>query len=146
LITGVDIVKTMIRVCAGEKLPYTQQQIGLPRGHAIECRINVEDPARNFMPQPGQVTIWHPPGGPGVRLDTHVVTGYVVPKFYDSMVAKLLVHADTRDECMDRTARALKEFKVEPIKTTIPLHLRLMNEPDVRANTTDIHWLERLLK
>ena len=145
MITGIDIVKTMIRVCAGEKLPYTQDQIKV-NGHAIECRINAEDPAKNFMPQPGVVTTWHPPGGPGVRMDTHVVTNYVVPKYYDSMVAKLIVHDDTRDECMNRTARALREFKVEPIKTTIPLHLRLMENGDFRKGGVDIHFLERLLK
>jgi acetyl-CoA carboxylase biotin carboxylase subunit len=145
MITGVDIVKTMIRVAAGEKLPYAQKDI-VVRGHAIECRINAEDPARNFMPQPGAVTTWHPPGGPGVRMDTHVVTNYVVPKFYDSMVAKLIVHDDTRDQCMDRTARALREFKVEPIKTTIPLHQRLMENADFRKGGVDIHFLERLLK
>ncbi len=144
-ITGVDIVQTMIRVAAGEKLALKQGDIKV-HGHAIECRINAEDPARNFMPQPGPVHIWQPPGGPGVRMDTHVHAGYVVPKWYDSMVAKLIVHADDRAKCMDRTARALREFKVEPIKTTIPLHLRLMNDPDFRKGGVDIHFLERLLK
>jgi acetyl-CoA carboxylase biotin carboxylase subunit len=144
-ITGIDIVKTMIRVAAGEKLPYTQDQVHV-HGHAIECRINAEDPARNFMPQPGRITRWEPAGGPGVRLDTHVVTGYEVPKFYDSMVAKLIVHADDRQQCLTRTARALREFRVEPIKTTIPLHLRLMTDPGFVAGGVDIHYLERLLK
>ena len=144
-ITGVDIVQTMIRVAAGEKLALKQSDIKV-HGHAIECRINAEDPARNFMPQPGPVQTWQPPGGPGVRMDTHVHAGYVVPKFYDSMVAKLIVHADDRAKCMDRAARALREFKVEPIKTTIPLHLRLMGEPDFRKGGVDIHFLERLLK
>ncbi len=144
-ITGVDIVKTMIRVCAGEKLPYGQDEIKV-RGHAIECRINAEDPARNFMPQPGLITTWQPPGGPGVRNDTHVVTGYTVPKYYDSMVAKLIVHDDTREQCIIRTARALREYKVEPIKTTVPLHLRLMENTDFRNGGVDIHFLERLLK
>jgi len=145
MITGVDIVKTMIRVAAGEKLPYTQDQIKV-NGHAIECRINAEDPARNFMPQPGKVDLWQPPGGPGVRMDTHVVTGYTVPKFYDSMVAKLIVHDDTREQCMTRTARALREFNVGPIKTTIPLHSRLMENTDFKKGGVDIHFLERLLK
>ena len=145
MITGVDIVKTMIRVAAGEKLPYQQSDIKV-NGHAIECRINAEDPARNFMPQPGKVDLWQPPGGPGVRMDTHVVTGYVVPKYYDSMVAKLIVHDDTRDACMTRTARALREFNVGPIKTTIPLHARLMENTDFRKGGVDIHFLERLLK
>ncbi|MFN0010475.1 MAG: acetyl-CoA carboxylase biotin carboxylase subunit [Phycisphaerales bacterium] len=144
-ITGIDIVQTMIRVAAGEKLPYKQADIKV-RGHALECRINAEDPARNFMPQPGPVNLWQPPGGPGVRMDTHVHAGYVVPKHYDSMVAKLIVHADDRTQCLKRAARALREFKVEPIKTTIPLHLRLMENADFRKGGVDIHFLERLLK
>lgn len=144
-ITGVDIVKTMIRVAAGEKLPYKQSEIKV-RGHAIECRINAEDPAKNFMPQPGPITTWQVPGGPGVRLDTHVVPGYVVPKHYDSMIAKLIVHADDRRQCLTRTSRALREFKVEPIKTTIPLHERLMHESGFVEGGVDIHYLERLLK
>jgi acetyl-CoA carboxylase, biotin carboxylase subunit len=145
MITGVDIVKTMIRVAAGEKLPYTQDQIKV-NGHAIECRINAEDPARNFMPQPGAITTWCPPGGPGVRMDTHVVSGYYVPKYYDSMVAKLIVHDDTREQCMTRTVRALREFMVEPIKTTVPLHLQLMQDEGFKKGGVDIHYLERLLK
>ena len=144
-ITGVDIVNTMIRVSAGEKLAYKQSDIEV-HGHAIECRINAEDPARGFMPQPGKVESWGVPGGPGVRLDTHVQPGYVVPKFYDSMVAKLIVHADDREQCMNRTARALREFNVGPIKTTIPLHQRLMENADFRRGGVDIHYLERLLK
>jgi len=144
-ITGIDIVKTMIRVAAGEKLGIKQADVKV-RGHAIECRINAEDPARNFMPQPGLITRWEMPGGPGVRMDTHVVPGYVVPKYYDSMVAKLIVHADDRTQCINRTARALREFNVEPIKTTIPLHLRLMENTDFRKGGVDIHFLERLLK
>ncbi len=144
-ITGIDIVKTMIRVAAGEKLGIKQSDVKV-HGHAIECRINAEDPARNFMPQPGPVTRWETPGGPGIRMDTHVVPGYVIPKYYDSMVAKLIVHADDRTQCIDRTARALREYNVEPIKTTIPLHLRLMENTDFRKGGVDIHFLERLLK
>ncbi|MGQ0627159.1 MAG: acetyl-CoA carboxylase biotin carboxylase subunit [Phycisphaerales bacterium] len=144
-ITGIDIVKTMIRVAAGEKLPYEQSDITV-RGHAIECRINAEDPARNFMPQPGPIHTWEPPGGPGIRMDTHVHSGYVVPKHYDSMVAKLIVRADTRKECINRTSRALREFRVEPIKTTVPLHLRLMENSTFQEGGVDIHFLERLLK
>ena len=145
MITGIDIVKTMIRVAAGEKLPYAQKDVKV-NGHAIECRINAEDPARNFMPQPGPISTWQSPGGPGVRMDTHVVGGYVVPKFYDSMIAKLIVHDDTREQCITRTARALREFKIEPIKTTVPLHQRLMENTDFRTGGVDIHFLERLLK
>lgn len=144
-ITGVDIVKTMIRVSAGERLPYTQDQIKV-NGHAIEYRLNAEDPARNFMPQPGRITRWEPAGGPGIRMDTHVVTGYEVPKFYDSMIGKLIVHDDTRELCIARSLRALKEFRVEPIKTTIPLHQRVLEHSDFQNGGVDIHWLERLLK
>ncbi|CAN5840795.1 acetyl-CoA carboxylase biotin carboxylase subunit [soil metagenome] len=142
-ITGVDIVQTMIRVAAGEKLPYRQEDITV-RGHALECRINAEDPSRNFMPQPGPVTRWEVPGGPGVRLDTHVVPGYVVPKFYDSMVAKLIVHADDRLQCLDRALRALREFAIEPLKTTVPLHQRVLGSKEFRDGGVDIHWLERV--
>ena len=135
----------MIRVAAGEKLPYTQDQVKV-RGHAIEFRLNAEDPARNFMPQPGKISRWEPAGGPGVRMDTHVVSGYEVPKFYDSMVGKLIVHDDDRDLCINRSLRALREFRVEPIKTTIPLHQRVLEHSDFKRGGVDIHWLERLLK
>jgi acetyl-CoA carboxylase biotin carboxylase subunit len=145
MITGVDIVKTMIRVAAGEPLAFRQEDVRV-HGHAIECRINAEDPARGFMPQPGPISVWQPPGGPGVRMDTHVVQGYVVPKYYDSMIAKLIVHADTRRECITRTARALGEFRVEPIRTTVPLHARLMQDEKFIEGGVDIHYLERLLK
>jgi acetyl-CoA carboxylase biotin carboxylase subunit len=145
MITGVDIVQMSIRIAAGEKIPYAQEDIKI-RGHAIECRINAEDPAHNFRPSAGKIETWHPPGGPGVRMDTHVVAGYVVPPNYDSMVAKLIVHADTRERALDRASRALKEFTVGPIKTVIPLHLQLVNNPDFRKGGVDIHYLERWLK
>ena len=145
LVTGIDIVKTMIRVAAGEELPYKQRDIQV-RGHAIECRINAEDPDKGFRPSAGKVEIWQTPGGPGVRLDSHVVQGDVVPPNYDSMIGKLLVHADTRPEALTRMARALREFQVGPIKTTIPLQLRLMENSAFRQGGIDIHFLERLLK
>ncbi len=145
LITGVDIVQTMIRVAAGEELPYKQRDISI-RGHAIECRINAEDPDKGFRPSAGKIDTWHAPGGPGVRLDSHVVQGYTVPPNYDSMIGKLLVHADTRQEALTRMARALREFAVGPIKTTIPLQLRLMENSAFRQGGIDIHFLERLLK
>jgi len=145
MITGIDIVKTTIRVAAGEKLPFKQGDIHT-RGHAMECRINAEDPEHNFRPCPGTITRYEPPGGPGVRMDTHVVTGYTVPTNYDSMIGKLIVHADDRQQCMDRMARALREFRIEPIKTTIPLHMRLMEDGAFRRGGIDIHYLERLLK
>ncbi len=145
MITGIDIVKTTIRVAAGERLPWKQQDI-TSRGHAMECRINAEDPEHNFRPSAGKVSIFEPPGGLGVRLDTHVVTGYTVPPNYDSMIGKLICWADDRQQCMDRMARALREFRVEPIKTTIPLHRRLMEDRAFRQGGVDIHYLERLLK
>jgi acetyl-CoA carboxylase, biotin carboxylase subunit len=145
MVTGIDIVKTGIRVAAGQPLPYRQKDVVL-RGHAMECRINAEDAEKGFRPSAGKIETWHPPGGPGVRLDSHVVTGYVVPPNYDSMIGKLIVHADTREDCINRMARALREFQVGPIKTTIPLHRRLMENSAFRQGGIDIHFLERLLK
>jgi acetyl-CoA carboxylase biotin carboxylase subunit len=145
LITGVDIVQTSIRVAAGEPLPFKQKEI-TPSGHAIECRINAEDPDRGFMPSPGRIDTWRVPGGPGVRLDTHVVPGYSVPPTYDSMVGKLIVHAPTREQAIRRAERALREFEVGPIKTTIPLHRELMGDSAFVRGGVDIHFLERRLK
>jgi acetyl-CoA carboxylase biotin carboxylase subunit len=145
MITGIDIVKTGIRVAAGEPLPYRQRDVSI-RGHAIECRINAEDPEHGFRPSAGRITTWEPPGGPGIRLDSHVVGGYTVPTHYDSMIGKLIVHADDRDQCITRMARALREFNVGPIKTTIPLHRMLMDNGSFRQGGIDIHFLERLLK
>lgn len=143
-ITGVDIVQTGIRVAAGEVLPYTQADIKV-NGHAMEFRINAEDPARNFMPQAGLIETWVPPGGPGIRLDSHVRVGYRVPPNYDSMIGKLIVHAPTREACIRRSLGALGEFKVGPIKTTIPLYQRLLNEPMFTSASHDIKYVERLL-
>ncbi len=145
LITGIDIVKMSILIASGEALPFKQKDVHI-RGHAMECRINAEDPSQGFRPSPGKITTWQVPGGPGVRMDTHVVPGYSVPPNYDSMIGKLIVHADTREECIDRMSRALDEFRVDPIKTTIPLHQRLMRNSDFRKGGVDIHYLERLLK
>lgn len=145
MITGIDIVKQMIKVAAGEELSIRQKDVHI-NGHAMECRINAEDPDRNFMPSPGKVTRFDPPGGPGVRIDTHVVAGYTVPPNYDSMIGKLIVHAEDRKACIERMARALREFHVEPIKTTIGLHRRLMTNSAFMEGGVDIHFLERLLK
>jgi len=145
MITGIDIVKASIMIAAGMAIPWKQRDIQI-RGHSMECRINAEDPEHAFRPSPGRVTRFEPPGGPGVRMDTHVVTGYTVPPNYDSMIGKLIVHADDRDQCISRMARALTEFRVEPIKTTIQLHRRLMENSDFRRGGVDIHYLERLLK
>ena len=145
MITGVDIVKNSILIAAGEKLGLRQKDISI-NGHAMECRINAEDPARNFMPSPGRVDTWEMPGGPGIRMDTHVVPGYVVPPTYDSMIGKLIAHAEDREACITRMTRALREFQVGPIKTVIPLHLRLLEHSAFRDGPVDIHYLERALK
>ncbi|MCC6908839.1 MAG: acetyl-CoA carboxylase biotin carboxylase subunit [Phycisphaerales bacterium] len=145
MITGVDIVKTGILVAAGEKLPYQQKHISI-NGHSIECRINAEDPDRNFAPSPGDIRRFDVPGGPGVRVDTHCVAGYRVPPNYDSLIAKLIVHADDRKAALARMSRALREFRVEGIATTIDLHRRLMAFSGFIKADLDIHYLERLLR
>jgi acetyl-CoA carboxylase biotin carboxylase subunit len=145
LITGVDIVQAMIRVAAGEPLEIKQRDIKI-NGHAIECRINAENPSKGFIPSAGKIERFDPPGGPGVRMDTHVVVGYRVPPNYDSMIGKLLVHGDTREDAIRRMARALDEFEVAPIHTTIALHRELMQDPGFVKGGVDIHYLERLLK
>ncbi len=140
LITGVDIVKTQIMVAAGEKLPFTQRQIAV-KGHAIECRINAEDPF-SFVPSPGRITMWHAPGGPGVRVDSHVYTNYFVPPNYDSMVGKIIVYGDTREQAIARMRTALSETLVEGIHTNIPLHRELMVDAKFMSGGTNIHYLE----
>ncbi len=143
LITGVDIVRTQIMVAAGEKLPFTQRQIQL-RGHAIECRVNAEDPYK-FTPSPGRITMWHVPGGPGVRVDSHVYANYFVPPNYDSMIGKIIVHGDTREQALARMQTALLETVVEGINTNIPLHRELMVDAKFMAGGTNIHYLEEWL-
>ncbi len=145
MVTGLDIVKLSIQVAAGEPLPFRQRDVRLS-GHAIECRINAEDPDRNFMPSAGTIETWQTPGGPGVRLDSHVVPGYRVPPNYDSMIGKLIVHAEDRVSCIRRMERALREFEVGPIKTTIPLHRRLMQDAAFEQGGVDIQYLERTLR
>ena len=145
MITGVDIVQTMLRAAGGEPLPMKQREVKI-NGHAMECRINAEDWERNFAPSAGVVETFEAPGGPGVRMDTHVVPGYRVPPTYDSMIGKLIVHAEDRSACIRRTERALRELKVGPIKTTTGLHLELMRNPTFQKGGMDIHFLERLLK
>jgi acetyl-CoA carboxylase biotin carboxylase subunit len=142
-ITGIDIVRTQIAVAAGEKLPFTQRQVAL-RGHAIECRINAEDPYK-FTPSPGRITTWHAPGGPGVRVDSHVYANYFVPPNYDSMVGKIIVHGDTRDQALARMRTALAETVVEGINTNIPLHRELMVDASFVTGGTNIHYLEEWL-
>ena len=143
LTTGIDIVKTQIMVAAGEKLPFTQRQIAM-RGHAVECRINAED-AWKFTPSPGRITMWHPPGGPGVRVDSHVYTNYFVPPNYDSMIGKIITFGDTREQAMARMRTALNETVVEGISTNIPLHRELMVDAKFMAGGTNIHYLEEWL-
>ena len=145
LVTGIDLVREQIRIAAGEPLGYEQKDI-VHRGASIECRINAEDPANNFRPSPGLITRWEPPGGPGVRLDSHVVTGYRVPPNYDSLVAKLLVHRATRDEALACMRRALAEFVVEGIHTTIPLHREMFTNTSFVAGNVDTTFVERYLQ
>jgi acetyl-CoA carboxylase, biotin carboxylase subunit len=140
LVTGIDIVQMQIRVAAGEKLPFSQRHIEM-RGHAIECRINAEDPYK-FTPSPGRITMWHAPGGPGVRVDTHIYTNYFVPPNYDSMVGKIIVHGDTREQALARMRIALSETLVEGILTNIPLHRELMVDAKFMEGGTSIHYLE----
>jgi acetyl-CoA carboxylase biotin carboxylase subunit len=140
MVCDVDLVREQIRVAAGAELGYEQKDVAFS-GHAIECRINAEDPV-TFMPTPGRVTEYHAPGGLGVRIDSALYAGYFVPPYYDSMVAKLIVHAPTRFDAINRMRRALDEFAVEGIKTTIPLHRRIVDAPEFQAGDYTIHWLE----
>jgi acetyl-CoA carboxylase biotin carboxylase subunit len=142
-ITGIDLVLEQIRVASGAGLSFRQEDIVLS-GHAIECRINAENP-RTFRPSPGQITYWHPPGGLGVRVDSGAYQGYRIPPYYDSLIGKLIVHGKTRNECMMRLKRALSEFVIDGIDTTIPLFHELVRHPDVVNGMYDIHWLEKYL-
>jgi acetyl-CoA carboxylase biotin carboxylase subunit len=143
MVTGIDLVKEQIMVAAGHPLSFTQNDIKIT-GHAIECRINAEDP-QTFVPSPGKITSYHTPGGFGVRVDSHMYDGYVVPPYYDSMIAKLIVHGKNREEAMQRVKRSLDEYVIDGIKTTIPLHRILVDNPDMRKGEYDIHWLEKYL-
>ncbi len=144
LITGVDLVQWQIRIAAGEKLKLRQDAIE-QHGHAIECRINAEDPEHNFRPCPGRIEQFIPPGGPGVRVDTHAYAGYMVSPHYDSMVAKLLVHRPTRREAINAMRRALEEFRISPIATTIPIHRKIMEHIDFVDGNVDTGFVERAL-
>jgi acetyl-CoA carboxylase, biotin carboxylase subunit len=141
MVCGIDLVREQIRIAAGAALDYTQQQISFT-GHAIECRITAEDPA-TFMPTPGRVTAFHAPGGLGVRVDSALYAGYFVPPYYDSLVAKLIVHAPTRADAISRLRRALDEFAIVGIQTTIPLHQRIVDDPEFQRGDYTIHWLEQ---
>jgi acetyl-CoA carboxylase biotin carboxylase subunit len=144
MVTGIDLIKQQILIASGQKLPFTQEQV-VQRGCAIECRINAEDPTRNFAPSPGKIAELRLPGGPGVRLDTHVYAGYSIPPNYDSMIGKLIVHRPTRTEAIATMKRALNEFHIAPIKTTIPLHLQIMDNQNFGTGDVDTGFIERVM-
>ena len=143
MVTGIDLVKAQIRIAAGEPLPLTQQDITL-RGHSIECRINAEDP-ETFVPSPGKISDLRLPGGPGVRVDTHLYAGCTIPPFYDSLMAKLIVLGETRDEAIARMRRALDELEIHGVKSTIPVHKRILNSPEFIAGRVSTRFLESVL-
>jgi acetyl-CoA carboxylase biotin carboxylase subunit len=140
MLTGVDLVKEQIRVAAG--LPLSVTSTPPFRGHVIECRVNAEDPSRNFQPSPGRIDTFHQPGGPGVRIDTHAYAGYTVPPFYDSMIAKLIVEGNTREEALKRMQIALESFVIEGVRTTMPFLARVMQHPGFQAGNVHTKWLE----
>ncbi|MCG8378225.1 MAG: acetyl-CoA carboxylase biotin carboxylase subunit [Proteobacteria bacterium] len=143
MITGVDIVKEQLQIANGEPLSYKQKDIKI-KGHAVECRINAEDP-ESFLPSPGTIEHYHPPGGPGIRVDTHVYQGYKVPPYYDSMIGKLIAHAETRELALSRLSMALSEIVIDGISTNIPLHQKLVQDPAFVSGGIDIHYLENKL-
>jgi len=141
MVTGIDIVKEQIRVAAGERLSFKQSEVTFT-GHAIECRINAEDPVR-FTPSPGTIDVFSLPGGPGVRIDTAAHTDCVIPPYYDSMIAKVIAHGRDRNEAIARMRRALEMSVIEGIKTTIPLHLKILNDPDFQAGRLSTSFMDR---
>jgi len=142
LVTGIDLVRDQILIAAGERLPHTQDDV-MFRGHALECRINAEDPVTH-RPSPGKITTWHAPGGPGVRVDTAAYAEYVIPPFYDSLIAKLVVHGETRTEAINRMERALDMFVVEGVRTSIPLHRQILSHPEFRQGEIYTRFLENM--
>jgi acetyl-CoA carboxylase biotin carboxylase subunit len=145
MITGIDLVAEMLRIAGGEPLRLRQSDI-VVRGHAIEVRLNAEDPSRDFAPFPGTVSTLRVPGGPGVRFESMLYAGYTVPPFYDSLLAKLVVHAETREAAITRLVRALSETRIDGLRTTKPLFLALADDPAVQANTVHTRWLEGWLE
>jgi acetyl-CoA carboxylase biotin carboxylase subunit len=143
-VTGIDLVKEQIRIAAGEALPFRQDDLVI-RGHAIECRINSEDPDNDFRPSPGRISAVRIPGGPGVRWDSHIQPGYIVPPYYDSLLGKLIAHAPTRPEAVAILRRALDELTIDGISTTIDMHRRIVRHPDFIAARVDTTWVERVL-
>ncbi len=144
LLTSVDIVKEQLSIAAGNKLSLKQSDIKF-HGHAIECRINAEDPD-TFLPSPGKITLYHPPGGPHVRVDSYIYSGFTVPTFYDSMIGKIIVHGDTRETAIARMINALEETVIDGIKTNIPVHLKILRDKSYQDANVNIHYLEKLLK
>jgi acetyl-CoA carboxylase, biotin carboxylase subunit len=143
-VTGIDLIKEQIRIASGEKLSFDQKDIVF-RGHAIECRINAEDPARNFTPSPGTIGLYYSPGGHSVRVDSHVYSGYTIPPYYDSMIGKLIAHGDNRKMALERMYRALSEYLIRGIKTTIPLHKAILSDPVFIAGKATTGYLEEFL-
>jgi acetyl-CoA carboxylase biotin carboxylase subunit len=144
MVTGLDLVKAQLRIAAGEPLPITQADVRLS-GHSLECRINAEDPDR-FLPSPGRVTNFRPPGGPGVRMDSHAYIGYVIPPYYDSLLGKVIAHGHDREEAIARMQRALDEMVVQGVQTTIPFHQKVLRHPGFLAGRTSTRFLERMLQ
>ncbi len=143
-VTGIDLIKEQIRIAAGEKLAFDQKDIEF-RGHAIECRINAEDPARNFTPSPGTIGLYYAPGGHGVRVDSHVYSGYTIPPYYDSLIGKLIAHGENREMALERMYRALSEYLIRGIKTTIPLHKAILSDPAFITGKATTGYLEEFL-
>jgi acetyl-CoA carboxylase biotin carboxylase subunit len=144
MITGIDLIKEQIKIASDLPFTWTQEQVKF-RGHAIECRINAEDP-KTFMPSPGKIKLLHQPGGPGIRFDSHIYSSYTVPPNYDSMIGKLISYGETREEAMGRMRNALDEIIIDGIKTNIELHHRILNDKYFIAGGTNIHYLEQMLK
>lgn len=143
MITGIDLVKEQIRMAAGEKLTIKQEDISF-EGHSIECRINAEN-AETFTPSPGEIKFYHPPSGMGVRVDSHLYYGYQIPPYYDSLVSKLIVHGKNREDALNRLRRSIREYVIDGISTLLPLHLKLVDNPDIQSGMYDIHWLEEFI-
>lgn len=144
-VMGCELIKEQIRIASG--MPMSEHVLeASPRGHSIECRINAEDPYNNFTPSPGTIDLWYAPGGKGVRVDTHVYSGYTVPPYYDSMIAKLIVTASSREVAIARMKRALSEFRITGIKTTIPFQQEIIDHPDFINGTYDIAWVGKFLE
>ncbi len=144
-VTGIDLVKEQIKIAAGGKVGHKQDDIKF-HGSAIECRISAEDPDNDFMPSPGKITLLNLPGGPGVRIDTHIYSGYEISPYYDSMIGKLIVHGRTRTEAIAIARRALDEFVIEPIKTTIPFHKKVMNNPAFISGKFSTDFVDKLFE